>query len=352
MRLARAGLICIAVVVVAGAIPTGIVAYDVVQFYQQPLLTEGETRQLNIPDNTSWKNVAERAADADVVDSALYFDLWGRYTGLAEEARAGAYHLQGPLSLEEFADVLRKGGRADEMIVTLPEGMTKFHMADRLAEAELVDRARFLELVRSPDRYDWTRGDIETLEGYLFPETYRFEKATSEEAVIERLTSHWQRAAEPLFERYADQMKKLEDEYGFGRHDVITMASLIERETSVDEERSIIARVFYNRLDRGMQLQTDPTCVYGEDTYDQPPTPELCRDEYNRYSTYVIEGLPPGPIANPSIPSLEAALNPSDDPEVQDYLYFVSRRDGTGRHAFTTSYADHRRAIDEYLRGN
>lgn len=350
IRLIRIMAVAVIVAVVAVSIPVVFVAYDYLQFERQPVLEDGESEQLHIPENTNWQDVAARVADAGLVDSELYFDLWGRKTGLAEEVRAGNFALEGPLGLEEFADLLRQGGRADEVTVTLREGRTKFHFADRLADAGLVDRDAFLEVTRNPERYDWLPEETETLEGYLFPETYRFEQDVSEEAIVDRLVNQWRRVVEPLFDQHAEALVELEEEYDIDRHGIVNMASLIERETGVDDERDVISRVFYNRIERGMRLQTDPTCVYGESTYDLRPTPEHCHDEYNRYSTYVIDGLPPGPIANPGLSSLKAALLPSDDPDVQEYLFFVSRRDGTGRHYFTTNYADHRRAINQYLR--
>ena len=345
--LVRMGLL----VVVVLAIPVGYVAYDYVQFENRLVLDHDEVKDLTIAEDTSWRAVAAQVELEGIVDSALYFDIWGRRVGLDQQVRAGSYLLEGPLGLEEFADMLRQGGAAEETIVTLREGLTKYHVADRLADAGLVDRERFLEVTRSPERYGWDDEEIEALEGYLFPDTYRFSEDMSETVIADRLVRRWREMTDPLFDEYSDEVAVLKEEYDLDLHDIIIMASLIERETGVDDERPVIARVFYNRLDRGMRLQTDPTCVYGSDTYNQRPTPELCRDEYNRYSTYVIEGLPPGPIANPSVESLRAAMSPSDDEEVQDYLYFVSRRDGTGRHYFSSNYEDHRRAINRYLRG-
>ncbi len=346
LRLVVAAL---AAMIVVGAVVAGLMAYQYNDFIESPVLSPDETQRLVIPQDTHWPGVVERVEGAGLVDSGLYFDLWGRSTGLAEEVRAGTFQLDGPMALDELADLLRRGGRADEVVVTLREGLTKFDYADYLQEAGLVDRQQFLEIVDHPERYEWIDADKESLEGYLYPDTYRFEQGASEEAIVDRLVERWKEMVVPLFEAHSEQLSVLHDDYDFDRHDVVIMASLIERETAVNAERDVIARVFYNRLDRGMLLQTDPTCVYGEATYDQRPTPELCNDPYNRYSTYVVDGLPPGPIANPSDTSVQAALLPSEAPEVQDYLYFVSRRDGTGRHTFTTNYADHRQAIQRHL---
>lgn len=350
-RLIRMVLLGGLALIVVAAVPVGLIAVDFNRFQQQPVLTEGETEQLNIPQGTSWQGVVERVADAGLVDNGLYFDLWGRHTGLDHEVKAGAFYLEGPMELEELAALLREGGRADEVVVTLREGLTKFDVADRLVDAELVQRQAFLEVVDNPQYLEGADDELDSLEGYLFPETYHFATDASEHEIVERMLRQFEQAAQPVFDRHRDEMQHIREDYGFDRHDIVTLASLVERETSVDDERPVVARVFYNRLDEGMLLQTDPTCVYGEDTYDQVPTPELCNDPYNRYSTYVIEGLPPGPIASPSIASLQAALAPAEGPDAREYLYFVSRRDGTGRHHFTTNYADHRDAIEEYLVG-
>lgn len=346
MRVGLAGLSA-AIVVVTVVVAVAVVQY--VQFQDRPVLESGETATLVIPNGTSWPGVVERAEEAGVIESALMFDAWGRRSGLAEEVRAGTFHLQGPLELEDLAKMLRQGGRADEVVITFQEGLTIFDIADRVEEIGLAEREEFLRQVRRTEHYDWTSEQMESLEGYLFPDTYRFYQGSGAEEVVDRLVRRWKDEAS-LFDEYADEMERLSEEYGFERHDVVIMASLIEKETGVDSERDLIARVFYNRLERGMQLQTDPTCVYGESTYQRTPTPELCRDPLNRYSTYVIDDLPPGPIANPGRASLEAALMPRQGEEFTDYLYFVSRRDGSGEHYFSTNYADHREAIDRFLR--
>lgn len=345
----RLGLALTAAGIVVAAAVALLLYMQFQQFQQQPVLEPGETRKLVIPEGTAWPGIVDRVEEARLVEVGWHFDVWGRQTELAEKVRAGTFFLEGPMTLDELAEVLRRGGLADEVVVTFREGLTIFGMADRVEEAGLADRRSFLEVVGEPERYEWTDDGMETLEGYLYPDTYRFFVDAQVEAIVDELVDHWMERAEPLFDVHRQEFEELQRQYGFDRHDVVIMASLIELETSVDAERSVISRVFYNRLDRGMRLQTDPTCVYGESTYNEVPTPELCNDPLNRYSTYVIEGLPPGPIANPSLPSLEAALLPSEDPEVEDYLFFVSRRDGTGEHYFSATYEEHRRAVQRYL---
>lgn len=339
--------VTICVVAVAAVGGYGYMEYE--RMRVEDVVAPGETVTLDIPENTSWPGVVDRVGAAQLVDRPRLFDLWGRSTGLAEEVRAGTFYLEGPMDIRELADLLRRGGRAEEVVVRLGEGTTMFDKADRISEAGLVERDEFLEALYRPERHEAVPDDVESLEGYLYPDTYRLDKQMPADEIAARLVDRWDEIATPIFEAHGDSLEELGEEYDLDGHDVIILASLIERETGVERERDVIARVFYNRLDRGMLLQTDPTCVYGEEMYDRRPTPEACRDENNLYSTYVHHGLPPGPIATPTASSIAAALSPSEDPEAQNYLFFVSRADGSGRHYFSTNYRDHREAIERYL---
>lgn len=347
-RAIRLILAVTALLLVVGAAGAALVFAHYQRFEQALLLEEGQTQTIVIPPNTAWPGVVQRVMAAGLVEHELYFDIWGRRSGLSDAVRAGTFNLEGPLSLEELADQLRQGGLAGDVQITFPEGLTIYHMADRLEAAGLATREEFLELVRQPERFGLSP-ELESLEGYLYPDTYRFFQGSSTEQILERLLGRWRQMSGPLFEENQEALKEFEERYGMGEHDIVILASLIERETGAGEERDKIARVFYNRLDRGMMLQTDPTCVYGESTYLEIPSPARCKDPLNRYSTYVIQGLPPGPIANPGQAALRAALEPSQAPEAMEYLYFVARRDGSGGHYFSRTYEEHRRAIRRFL---
>ncbi len=319
------------------------------QFLDTPVLEEGEMELLVIPPGTPWPGVVERVEGTGLVDRGLFFDAWGRHTSLADEVRAGQFHLEGPMDLGELAELLKKGGRAEDVVLTLPEGLNIFEVADRIESAGLDSRQAALEVLQSPERFEVVPDESPSLEGYLYPETYRFSEDAGAEAVIGRLVQEWERRSDVLH-AHPERLEEVYEALGLDVHGLVILASLIEKEATLTSEMAKISRVFHNRLHRGMQLQTDPTCVYGEDSYRERPSPQNCRDPLNAYSTYVIDGLPPGPIANPSERALEAALFPSDQPEHADYLYFVAKRDGTGGHHFTTNYRDHRQAIDRYLR--
>ncbi|MFU8804518.1 MAG: endolytic transglycosylase MltG [Bradymonadaceae bacterium] len=317
-------------------------------YLETPILSEGQERTIVIPPNTAWPRVVEILEEAHLVRRPLYFQYWSRETGLASQVKAGTFWFEGPLSLDDLAAALREGGRAAEVTVTFPEGFTIFHMADRLEGMGLMSREEFLRAARDGEALAEAGLDAESFEGYLFPDTYRFRQGMSGSAVVGRLHAQWQQVWEELLEANRESFDALAAQYEFGVHEVVTMASLVERETNSNAERDLVSRVFFNRLDRNMRLQTDPTCVYGEETYMLVPTPQHCRDPLNRYSTYVIDGLTPGPIANPGRESLEAALVPSTRPEALEYIFFVSRRDGT--HHFTRTYQEHRQAIRRFLK--
>ncbi|AWV89147.1 endolytic transglycosylase MltG [Bradymonas sediminis] len=333
------------VIIVLGAV------YAHYQSYiQKPVLAEGATKTLVIPPDSAWPRVVQILEAEHLIRRPTYFEFWARRRQLPAQVKAGSYELSGPIGLDELADALREGGRFDETTVTFPEGLTIFHLADRVDRLGLVDRASFLRAARDEVALARAGIDGESFEGYLFPDTYRFRKGTPAEEIIDRLHQRWVVMWEALSAEHAESMAALTEQYEFDRRDFITLASLIQRETNLASESDVIARVFLNRIDRGMRLQTDPTCVYGEKTYKEIPRPKYCKDPMNRYSTYVISGLPPGPIANPGKVSIAAALNPSHDEEAKKYLFFVARRDGSRGHHFTKTFAAHKRAIRRYLR--
>lgn len=319
-------------------------------FVEAPVLDEGEDVTLVIPENTNWPGVLRRLEDARLVRNKSYFEYWARSRGLPSRAKAGVYKLEGPMSLDELADELEDGGEVEEVVITFPEGFTIFHVADRVESAGLADRESFLRAARDQQALTDAGVSADSFEGYLFPDTYRFVKGTPPEQIVSRMHQRWSEVWNELRREHGDELKKLKEDFEFDRHDVVTLASIVEKESSASAERALIARVFLNRLERDMRLQTDPTCVYGADTYLEVPRPELCKDKMNRYSTYVIEGLPPGPIANPGRDSLRATINPADGEDARDYLFFVARRDGSNSHYFSKTFREHRRAIRRFLK--
>jgi UPF0755 protein len=180
------------------------------------------------------------------------------------------------------------------------------------------------------------------LEGDLAPNTYEFEEGSGPAEVFTQLAEAGSVMREELFAAPS----AIKEQYT--EHEILTVASIVEREARVEDERPIVARVIYNRLDLGMKIQCDPTCVYGPTTYNQRPSPATCRSRQSTHSTYMLPALPPTPIAMPRRSSIDAALHPADDPDV---LYFAARMDGSRRHVFADTYEEHNANVDRYIRG-
>ncbi len=228
-----------------------------------------------------------------------------------------------------------------------PEGTNIFQLADRVEELGFGDRERIISLSSDAAFLSSLGCECSSLEGKLFPNTYNFAADSTEEDLLRRFYLEYERVWNRLLSEDLSALSDLEQMYDVNAEDLLIIASLVEEEAVVEQERPIIARVFYNRIRSGMRLQTDPTCVYHPEYYREVPSRNRCRDSSSRYSTYVIDGLPPTPITNPGEASMRAALHPVSDPDV---LYFVAMQDGSGRHMFSDTYEEHRANIRQYLR--
>lgn len=289
--------------------------------------------------------ISRGASLGDVVDALHQAGLapwregarWGfRVWGSPRKVKAGIYAFKKGVRLVDVFDDL-EAGRVDLVSVTLPEGLTAREMGAVLAAADVTSEEGFVALAHDPASPARWGLPGESLEGFLFPDTYRFARELSAAAVADALVKRFRRASAdlaPLAERRGMDLLRW-----------VTLASVVEKETGVEAEKPLIAAVFHNRLRAGMRLQSDPTVIYGIPEFDG----NLRRADLERdtpYNTYTRAGLPAGPIANPGRTTLQAVLEPADVP----YLYFVSRNDGT--HVFTATYAEHLRAVAHYqLRG-
>jgi UPF0755 protein len=266
-----------------------------------------------------------------VVGTRWGFRLWGRPAAL----KAGAYTLSGAVRLRDvFADL--EAGRVDLVRVTLPEGLTGREMGLALERAGVTTAEDFAAVAydpASPERWGLSGP---SLEGYLFPDTYRFARGLDPEQVVEAMVRRFRAITDPLLAEAGRQNLDLRQ--------WVILASIVEKEAGNEQEKPVIAAVFLNRLARGdMRLESDPTVIYGLAEFDG----NLRREDLRRdtpYNTYTRKGLPPGSISNPGQASLEAVIRPAQVP----YLYFVSRNDGT--HAFSSTYRQHVRAVDRYQR--
>ena len=268
------------------------------------------------------------------VRSAAAFVVWSRLTGSDRQLQAGYYRAAGRLNLVELVRLLTSG-RPLEETVTIPEGSTIRTIAALLAQRGLVDPDRFVRLALD-DR--WLGGELArrlgkppgSLEGYLFPDTYRFSPGQGEEQILRRMVARFVERVLPIY-------RELGEGSGLSLHEAVILASIVEKEAMVDPERPLIASVFRNRLRLGRPLQADPTVLYA--LGDGPR--RLTREDLavdSPYNTYRYPGLPPTPIASPGEASLRAVLAPASTP----YLYFVARGDGT--HIFSRTFREHRQA--------
>jgi UPF0755 protein len=281
--------------------------------------------------------LARRLADANAIADARLFTLLARARGDDRRIRSGEYELAGNATGPEVLDALVSGKQRLRM-VTVPEGLTLVEIALLLERAGFADAARIRDLAADPGFVARLELPAPRLEGYLFPDTYAFERGVTAEEIVTRMTARFR-------EMFTPDLAQAAQERGLTIDQAVTLASIVEEEAAVAAERPTISAVFHNRLKRGMPLQSDPTVLYGVASSDgRIRSADLTRA--TPYNTYVIPGLPPGPIANPGRASLEAAVRPASGVTA---LYFVARNDRT--HEFNDSLADHNRAVNRYQRG-
>ena len=330
------------IIVTALVLGTGTYAWRRVTTYlSQPIDSAGGKTQVVIAKGATFKAITTQLEHESLVTDVRVFELYGRWIGAGTNIKAGTYEVDRSWSPQELLDKLQSGGLVPQLRVTIPEGYNRWQVADLLSAAGLVSREKFLARVERDD-----------LEGRLFPDTYWLKVAPPAEnvdVVLDALTARFEAVYAELLPGAPDEARLRADPET--RRRLIIFSSLIEKEAQADADRALIARVFVNRVEKGMKLETDPTCVYGASTYKEVPHPRFCKDPDNEYSTYMIAGLPPTAIANAGRKALDAALRPAKGAEAARLLFFVAKRDGTGEHHFSATHEEHSRAVDRYLRG-
>jgi len=329
---------------------------------ERPGVGSNEAISLTIPAGASFPEVLTLLQTHEVIgaDEARAFKLFVLQRGAAGKITAGEHEFRGDMTPTQILDELLRRQPATERRVTIPEGKNSQQIAEILAGAGLGgSEAELFAAMRDPELLARLEITAPSAEGYLFPDTYAFSTTATAEQIIERLVKRHRQVYADVRRAHSDGAKSLADDFGWGDHEIVIMASLIEKETGQAAERPRIASVFLNRLRfttfKPKLLQTDPTIVYG------CTIPELkseacqqfegrirrihLRDPDNLYNTYTHEGLPPGPISNPGRDALAAVLAP----ERTRYLYFVARNDGT--HQFSKTQQEHEAAVDKYIRG-
>lgn len=296
----------------------------------------GDEQFVEIPQGTGVSAIATRLAEAGVVRDPLLLRAAARVSGLERQLQAGEYRFADAASPRQIVERLARGD-VHTRPITFREGLTIWETADVFAQSGLGTREDFLREVRNPARALSFDPEARSLEGYLFPDTYQFPRSARAADVVDAMVAGFLRA-------FDADLRAAATARGLSAREVVTIASLVEKETAHPPERPIVSAVYQNRLKIGMGLQCDPTVIYAlllAGRWNGNLTRENLRVD-SPYNTYRYAGLPPGPIASPGRASIEAAIRPSADP----YLYFVSRNDGT--HVFATTLAEHNRNVQEW----
>jgi UPF0755 protein len=301
-------------------------------FLMSPADKGGADQVFIVKEGSSLKEVAGDLETRGLITNKTLFVLWTRVKGYGKDIRAGEYSLSSAMAPVQLLEILRKG-LVILYPVTIPEGFTRDQIADALAAKGLADKKRFLELTRDKTLLRQYGISGPTFEGYLFPDTYHFSRGMPTSAVLDTMVKRFKQVVSPLVDKSQGTGMKFEE--------VVILASIVEKETGKPEERPLIASVFLNRLRLGMRLESDPTVIYGIENFDGD-LKKKDLTEKTPYNTYVIHGLTPGPIANPGLESIKAVMEPART----DYLYFVSKNDGS--HYFSKSLSEHNRAVEIY----
>ncbi|MDY6905361.1 MAG: endolytic transglycosylase MltG [Thermodesulfobacteriota bacterium] len=325
----RIGLVCLFCFVVALFVLCGYIYH----FATSPAVPEAETRIFEVSPGTGINAITRQLHEKRMITNPRAFKYLALFQTRHSKIKAGEYRLSAAMSPVAIIDKMIRG---DVMLhkLTVPEGYTISQIAALVADAGLARADAFIRLAKSRAMAEQMGIHADTLEGYLFPETYFFPASPGAERVISAMVNRFKTV-------FTDKWKHRAATMGFTVHEIVTLASIVEKETAADEERPLIASVFHNRLQKNMRIESDPTVIYGIENFDG----NLTRAHLNTrtpYNTYRIRGLPKGPIANPGAKSLEAVLYPADT----RYLYFVAKNNGT--HKFSSDLRSHNRAVRKY----
>ena len=302
-------------------------------YAKTPASREAPDKVITIPAGQPFTVTTEVLAQTDTIKDPYKFKIIARLKGYDKKLQAGEYALSAAMSPLKILQKMANG-EVKLYKLTVPEGLNLYQIAALVDEAGLASKNSFIAAATNADLAHQLGLDAETLEGYLFPETYFFPKNLPLKTIISTMVNRFRQIFNSTWQQRAKQL-------GFSNHQIVILASIIEKETGAPFERPLVSSVFHNRLNKKMRLESDPTVIYGLKNFDgnlkrkhlQTPTP---------YNTYKSSGLPAGPIANPGKKSLEAALYPADT----KFIYFVSKKDHT--HQFSTNLKDHNRAVQKY----
>lgn len=291
---------------------------------------------VEIPPGESTIGIGRRLVAAGVVRDELTFRVAMRWHARGRSLKAGEYRFTDPLSPAAVIDKLVRG-EVHLVPVTFPEGLTAEEMAKLFAQTGRGTAEAFVEAASDPSPIAAIDPEADTLEGYLFPDTYHLPRSEGADALVQRMVQRFKRV-------FDDDLQKRAKATGLTVRQLMSLAALVEKETARGEERPVVAAVYHNRLRVGMPMQADPTVIYALKRAGRwngnITRADLQLD--SPYNTYRYPGLPPGPIASPGKAAIEAAIDPAE----VDYLYFVSRNDGS--HAFATTLPEHNRNVQKW----
>jgi UPF0755 protein len=291
-------------------------------------------KEVQVTDGMPFKAISAMLRDEGIIRYRGYFEIIGRLQGISRRVRVGYYGLNTNMSLWDVLDVLRRG-KIIEYEVVIPEGYNIYQIGWTLSATPLIsDPQEFINLVKNKEYVHSLGIEADTLEGYLYPDTYYLPKGIKLEDIPRRMVQRYRSV-------FSDSWRDRASELGFTEHEILTLASIVEKEAKMPSERKLIAAVYRNRLKRGMRLQADPTAVYGTKAWITKVTSRDLRRP-SPYNTYLHKGLPPGPIANPGEGAILATLYPDN----VDYLFFVAQGDGS--HYFSKDFDAHEKAINRY----
>ncbi len=319
-------------------------------FLKTPLMLGGQERLIQIPRGSSARTIVGILDEAGVISSYAFMYWTLRNSPLNDKLQPGNVVLTPDMTPANLPEVLAHVGKYAQKTIRVRAGMSLYELAEILQANRMVDAKAFLDKATDPFTAAEYSVPAQSFEGYIAPGVYTFDVDTPPEKMLAEMHERWQKYWMNLVAdnrgAYEFWLKK-----GFSDHKLLTLASMVEKEAVVDRERPVIARVFFNRLTKKMKLQSDPTCIYPPLTIGEKPSPARCKDTDNAYSTYVINGLPPGPITTPSEASMKAVFQPYKGPDAVAMLYFVARNDGSWTHYFSKTYHEHQIAVDHFLKG-
>lgn len=302
---------------------------------------------LNIPHGSTVNEITKLLKEKQLVKNELFFKIYLKYTGYDEDIKAGEFQLSRSMNIKEIIGKFVTGDVVEETVrFTIPEGYHVVQIAEILAQQGLINKDKFLQLVENGDfdfeflkRIPHEKNMEYKLEGYLYPDTYEVMRGATEEEIINIMLAQFQKKWKP-------EWNTIIEKKGMNLHQIVTIASIVEREVVVENERPIVAGVIYNRLKNEWNLQIDATVQYILGNQKERLTYDDLQIKHP-YNTYLNVGLPPGPISNPGISSIEAAIFP----ENHAYYFYVTKKDSSGEHYFSETYAEHKQ-YDLKSRGN